>query len=95
MAGLLRTRIALLCGQNILKQYQKYLPCIQQTVNISSKAFRELNGIKRPPPYDYRNKGYGLISSWFDKTSKRLDDNSKVKMELFHCVFNCTIYIQF
>lgn len=51
---------------------------MQQTANISSKAWRELNGIHRPPPYDYKNKNYTLSSSWFDKTTKRLDDNSKV-----------------
>lgn len=50
----------------------------QQKVNISSKALRELNGVSRPAPYDYRNKTYELRHSWFDKTSKRFDDNTKV-----------------
>lgn len=78
MAGLIRTRVALVGGRNFTKLFNKHSACVQQTANISSKAWRELNGIKRLPPYDYKNKGYNVISSWFDKTSKRLDDNSKV-----------------
>lgn len=78
MAGLVRNRITVAYGRSLSKLVARHLPCVQQSANISSKAWRELNGIKRPPPYDYKNKGYKLYNSWFDKTSKRLDDNSKV-----------------
>lgn len=78
MAGLVRTRITVASGRSLSKLFTKHLPCMQQSANISSKAWREINGIKRPPPYDYKNKGYNLVHSWFDRTSKRLDDNSKV-----------------
>lgn len=78
MASLMRGRISLVNGRTLSKLLNKHSACTKQLASISSKAFREMNGIKRPPPYDYQNKGYNLINSWFDKTSKRLDDNSKV-----------------
>lgn len=80
MAGFVRctARIALFNRSVFSKLLSKRLPCTQQVANISSKAWRELNGVQRPPPYDYRNTGYSLVQSWFDKTTKRFDDNSKV-----------------
>lgn len=80
MAGFVRcaTRFTLVNRSALLKLVHKNAPCIQQAANISSKAWRDLNGVQRPPPYDYRNKTYTLWRSWFDKTSKRMDENSKV-----------------
>lgn len=71
-------RLTLISGNALSKLVSKQLPCSFQAASISSKAWRELNGIKRPPPFDYRNKDYTLITSWFDKTTHRLDENSKV-----------------
>lgn len=80
MAGFVRctARVALLNRSAFSRLLNKQLPCSQQVANISSKAWRELNNVQRPPPYDYKNKGYMLYQSWFDKTTKRFDDNTKV-----------------
>lgn len=80
MASLVRyaARVTLV-NKGVLSQLvNKNVPYIQQTANISSKAWRELNNIQRPPPYDYKNKPYNVTHSWFDKTTKRFDDNTKV-----------------
>lgn len=45
---------------------------------IKSKAIRDIEGIKRPPPFDYKNKNYNIFRAIFDVTTSRLDDNSKV-----------------
>lgn len=77
MAAVLRTSIArLVSGKAIAPKLTSGQ--VQQTCGISSKAIRDLNGIKRPPPYDYKNKTYGLFASFFDKTTHRIDENSKV-----------------
>lgn len=80
MASIARcaARIALSNRSACSKLLNKQLPCTQQVARISSKAWREMNRVQRPPPYDYKNKTYNLFSSWFDKTTKRFDDNSKV-----------------
>lgn len=80
MAGLVRcaTRVTSVNRGVISMLINKQAPFTQQNANISSKAWRELSGIQRPPPYDYKNKTYTLTSSWFDKTTKRFDDNTKV-----------------
>lgn len=80
MAGLVRyaSRLTLMNGYVSSQLLNKQLTFSIQAANISSKAWRELNNVKRPAPYDYRNKGYTVFHSWFDRTSKRFDDNTKV-----------------
>ena len=80
MAGLARyaARITLANRCVASQLLNKQLKFSVQAANISSKAWRELNGVKRPPPYDYRNRGFNVFHSWFDRTSKRFDDNTKV-----------------
>lgn len=80
MAGFLKCvpRITLVNGNILSQLVKKQLTLSVQAANISSKAWRDLNGVKRPPPYDYRNKRYTVFHSWLDKTSKRFDENSKV-----------------
>lgn len=80
MAIVLRSRLVrLVQSQGLLSKAVAYqLPCLQQAANISSKAYRDLNGIKRPPPYDYKNKPYNYFRSLIDRTTHRFDDNSKV-----------------
>lgn len=73
------SRIALANGNVLSKLLNKQLAISVQAVKISSKACRELNGDKRPAPYDYRNKTFTVFHSWFDRTSKRMDENSKVR----------------
>lgn len=80
MAGLVKcaSRLSLVNGNVLTKLLNKQLTLSVHAVNISSKTCRELNGVKRPPPYDYKNKRYTVFHSWFDRTSKRFDENSKV-----------------
>uniref|UniRef100_A0A1B6DH01 NADH dehydrogenase [ubiquinone] 1 alpha subcomplex subunit 10, mitochondrial n=1 Tax=Clastoptera arizonana TaxID=38151 RepID=A0A1B6DH01_9HEMI len=44
---------------------------------ICGKALRDPNKT-RPPPYPYKEKNYKVLNSWFDKTTSRFDENSKV-----------------
>jgi len=76
MAAVLRTATFRIAPAKSL--LSKHLPCIQQAAGIQSKALRDLQGIKRPPPYDYRHKPYNVWRSFFDKTTHRIDDNSKI-----------------
>lgn len=80
MAGLVRcaSRMTLKNGYVSSQLLNKQLTVPIQAANISSKAWRELNNVKRPSPYDYKNKGYNVFNSWFDRTSKRFDENTKV-----------------
>lgn len=80
MAGLVRcaSRITLMNGYVSSQLLNKQLTVPTQAANISSKAWRELNNVKRPQPYDYKNKRYTVFHSWFDRTSKRFDENTKV-----------------
>lgn len=81
MAGLVRcvSRITLLNGYVSSQLLNKKLTFSIQAANISSKALRELNNVKRPLPYDYKNDRYTVFHSWFDRTSKRFDENTKVR----------------
>lgn len=86
MAAVLRSTISRIApAANLLS---KQLPCIQQVAGISSKTWRDLIGIKRPPPYDYKKKTYTFTKAIFDKTTHRLDENSKVKCILIakYCI---------
>lgn len=80
MAGLMKcaARITLVNGNVLSKLLNKQLACSLHAANISSKASRELNGVKRLPPYDYKNRRYTVFNSWFDRTSRRFDENTKV-----------------
>lgn len=51
-----------------------------QNRNISGKALRESLPPKapKPAPFDYENKDYTYFRSLFDRTTHRLDENSKV-----------------
>lgn len=45
---------------------------------ISGKTLRGSNKVVKPAPYPYETKKYGLFQAFLDKTSKRIDENSKV-----------------
>ena len=51
-------------------------PCTQQKATITSKAIR--GEVIKPPPFPYRTKKYTSLRAWFDKTSMRMDENSKI-----------------
>lgn len=80
MAIVLRSGMVRLVPSQMLlsKAPAKHLPSLQQAACISSKAYRDLNGIKRPPPYNYIETPYGYWRSLLDRTTQRLDENSKV-----------------
>lgn len=68
----------LLVSQRIAGKSMLPAMAMQLQRSISSKATREIEGIKRRAPFDYKNKDYNIFNSLFDKTMNRLDDNSKV-----------------
>lgn len=45
---------------------------------ISGKTLRGSTKVVKPAPYPYETKKYGLFQAFLDKTSKRIDENSKV-----------------
>ncbi|XP_071451167.1 NADH dehydrogenase [ubiquinone] 1 alpha subcomplex subunit 10, mitochondrial [Hetaerina americana] len=49
----------------------------KQCAFISGKALRDKD-IKIPPPYPYKEKEYKFIHALFDRTSRRLNENSKI-----------------
>lgn len=79
MASLVRIGITKLVNSSNSKLLAT--PCMLQINirNISSKALRSLNKeVKKPKPWPYEKKGYNIFHSFFDKTSKRFDENTKV-----------------
>lgn len=49
-----------------------------QKCNISGRTMRGGPRVPKVAPYPYKTKKYSLVNSFFDKTSKRFDENSKV-----------------
>ncbi|XP_026464141.1 NADH dehydrogenase [ubiquinone] 1 alpha subcomplex subunit 10, mitochondrial-like [Ctenocephalides felis] len=66
----------------LIPKSKKFLSAKHLTVtsvcNVSGKEMRSVNPIERFPPYDYKKKGYGFINAFFDYTTKRFNDNTKV-----------------
>lgn len=54
------------------------LPAITQSCSISSKSMRGGPRIPKAKPYPYLEKKYGVFQAMFDKTSHRMDENSKL-----------------
>ncbi|CAG0914907.1 unnamed protein product [Notodromas monacha] len=48
----------------------------QPSASITSKAVR--GEVIKPAPFPYRKKKFGSLQSWYDRTSSRMDENSKV-----------------
>lgn len=80
MAGVIRVGIIRILGrQSSLLNTQNSLPAaLSQKCNISGKTMRGSNRPPKPKPWPYETKKYGVIQALFDKTTKRLDDNSKI-----------------
>lgn len=51
---------------------------LQSSHGIQTKLYRDIEGVVRPPPFDYKNKDYTFLRSLFDFTKSRIDENSKV-----------------
>lgn len=47
------------------------------SASITTKAKKEPNP-NMIPPFPYKEKDYGLLRSWYDRTSNRFDENSKI-----------------
>lgn len=69
-----------------LLNVRKYQPCLQQACFISGKTLRGTQKLVKAKPYDYKNKGYNLLNAIFDKTTYRMDENSKVNSTDKHFV---------
>lgn len=72
MAGVLRISLRGLTAGN------KTTVVVQQQCNISSKSMRGARKLVKPPPYPYKQKGYGFMNALFDSTPSRFDENTKV-----------------
>ncbi|XP_068155485.1 NADH dehydrogenase [ubiquinone] 1 alpha subcomplex subunit 10, mitochondrial [Drosophila tropicalis] len=63
----------------LLKAQTNALPAaFMQKCNISGKTMRGGPRVPKAAPYPYKTKKYSVINAFFDKTSKRFDENSKV-----------------
>jgi len=64
---------------NLLQAQANALPAaFQQRCSISGKTMRGGPRVPKAAPYPYKTKKYSVINAFFDKTSKRFDENSKV-----------------
>lgn len=84
MASVLRIgalRLVNLTEQSLLN-VRKYQPTLQQACFISGKTLRGTQKLVKAKPYDYKNKSYNLFDSIFDKTTHRMDENSKVMSKI-------------
>lgn len=80
MAGVFRVGVISLINKTTTKPLVKAtLPTITQCCNISGKTLRGSQKLQKPAPYPYKEKPYGFSNALFDKTTKRFDENSKVK----------------
>lgn len=86
MAAVLRVGVLRLVGQpaasngatKSLLNAKKFLPAVSQPAcNITGKSFRG-KPLERPKPFPYKEKPYNLLTSLYDKTTWRFDENSKI-----------------
>lgn len=59
---------------------------------IQSKATRLRHPTSKPKPFDYENKYFNIFTSAYDKTTKRLDENSKVITIWDKCIRNVIMF---
>lgn len=80
MAGVLRFGVIGVVHRSSSKPLVKAtIPALTQSCKISGKIIRSAQNIVIPKPYPYKEKGYGFLNAVFDKTTKRFDENSKVR----------------
>ncbi|XP_067635437.1 NADH dehydrogenase [ubiquinone] 1 alpha subcomplex subunit 10, mitochondrial [Eurosta solidaginis] len=82
MTTIIRVGVVRLCSRNAAPSFlntQSASPlALTQNRSIMGKTMR---GGPRPikvPPYPYKEKNYNVFNSFFDKTSPRMDENSKI-----------------
>jgi NADH dehydrogenase (ubiquinone) 1 alpha subcomplex subunit 10 len=80
MAGVLRFGVIGVIHRSSSKPLAKAtIPALTQTCGIAGKILRATKNIQKPKPYPYKDKDYGFLNAVFDRTTKRFDDNSKVR----------------
>lgn len=80
MAGVFRVGVIGVINKSSTKPLAKAsIPSLVQSCGISGKILRATENIARPKPYPYKEKPYRFLNAVFDRTTKRFDDNSKVK----------------
>ncbi|KAG8288128.1 NADH dehydrogenase [ubiquinone] 1 alpha subcomplex subunit 10, mitochondrial [Homalodisca vitripennis] len=65
------------CKKLLTSQGNLKLPAIGSRRSICGKTLRDPD-VKRPPPFPYKEKRYTMLRSWFDRTTHRFDENSKI-----------------
>lgn len=81
MASIIRIGISRLINNNGRN-------CAKTSIRlISGKNLRCLEKSTKPKPWPYHNKGYTILNYFFDKTTARFDENSKV-----NCLLNIIEY---
>jgi NADH dehydrogenase (ubiquinone) 1 alpha subcomplex subunit 10 len=79
MAGVFRVGIISFINHGSKPLMKTTLPTLTQACNISGKTLRgSAPRPAKPAPYPYTEKGYGFLNAVMDKTTKRMDENSKV-----------------
>ena len=76
MAGVLRFGIINVASKSAKPLIKLHVPVVVQACNISGKTLRGHRA--KPEPFPYKEKSYDLWRAFLDKTTKRLDENSKV-----------------
>ncbi|XP_055854924.1 NADH dehydrogenase [ubiquinone] 1 alpha subcomplex subunit 10, mitochondrial [Episyrphus balteatus] len=80
MASVIRAGIARLgcpgSSNNLLSI--TVFPALSQSCGISSKSMRGGPRIPKAKPWPYQEKNYGVFQAMYDKTSHRMDENSKL-----------------
>lgn len=81
MAGVLRFGVIVNgIGKSSKPLVKARIPVTVQACGITSKLLRDQNKIEKPAPFPYRTVEYTFWRAFLDKTTKRFDENSKVKL---------------
>uniref|UniRef100_A0A1B6LQC9 NADH dehydrogenase [ubiquinone] 1 alpha subcomplex subunit 10, mitochondrial n=1 Tax=Graphocephala atropunctata TaxID=36148 RepID=A0A1B6LQC9_9HEMI len=65
------------CKKLLTSQGNLNIVALSSRRSICGKIFRDPDA-KRPPPFPYKEKSYTMLRSWFDRTTHRFDENSKI-----------------
>lgn len=87
MAGVFRIGVgrALAITGNKSLAHTKLVSEIQIVRCISGRALKvEDPDVRKPAPWPYKEKHYNMFHRFFDKTTDRFNENTKVKTRYFH-----------
>lgn len=80
MAGVFRFGVVGVIHRSSAKPLAKAaIPAMVQSCGISGKVLRATQNIVKPKPYPYMDKLYRFRNAVFDRTTWRMDENSKVE----------------